>query len=210
MNKFKYLILSITIFLISSCKINTSKNIEVNLIVNDFNMSQLSNSGEKLYVISSPKSKFNKHSQIYLLDKTNIEFYDKNNIIYTVNSNNAQLLNHEIIKLSGDIEIVDISDDKNIINADSFYWDIKNENFILEGNVRLNNKNIDLLSSKAFLNKKSNIVQFFKPVKYNYKNDKNTSNYNLRAENAFYNLSNKSLIFKSESKKERVRSKINF
>ena len=75
--------------------------------------------------------------------------------------------------------------------------------------MRLNNKNLDLLSSKAFLNKDSNIVKFSKPVKYNYKNKKST-NYRIRSENAYYDLSNESLIFKSESDKGRVKSKINF
>ena len=210
MNKFKYIVLSIIFLLISSCKLKPIKNKEVSLIVNDFNMSQLSSVGEKLYEITSPKSKFNKQSQIYLLDKTKIVFYDKKKILYIVYSNKAELLNHETIKLSGNIEIFDISDDKNSINADNFYWDIKNSDFTLEGNVRLNNKNIDLLSSKAILNKDSNIVKFFSPVKYTYKNKKNDSNYKLRAENAFYNLSNKSLIFKSESQKGRVQSKIKF
>tara|TARA_B100001121_G_scaffold306105_1_gene324996 strand:- start:831 stop:1352 length:522 start_codon:yes stop_codon:yes gene_type:complete len=173
-------------------------------------MSQLSSVGEKLYDITSPKSKFNKKSQIYLLEKTKIVFYDKNQITYIVYSNKAELLNHETIKLSGNIQIFDASDDKNNINADNFYWDIKNSDFTLDGNVRLNNKNIDLISSKAILNKYSNIVKFYNPVKYFYKNSKNNSNYNLRAENAYYDLSNKSLIFKSDSNKERVKSKIKF
>ena len=212
MNKLKFLLIILSVLFISSCKNNTSRNKEVNLIVNDFNMSQLSNLGEKLYVITSPISKFNKQSQIYLLDKTKIIFYEDKNVKYIVNSNTAKLLNHEIINLNGNIEIVDVSDDKNIINADNFYWDLKKSNFILEGNVRLNNKNVDLLSSKAFLNKNSNIVKFFKPVKYNYKNNNNNNNtnYKITSENAYYDLSNESLIFKSESKKERVKSKINF
>lgn len=211
MNNLKFLLIILSVLFISSCKNNTSRNKEVNLIVNDFNMSQLSNLGEKLYVITSPISKFNKQSQIYLLDKTKIIFYEDKNVKYIVNSNTAKLLNHEIINLNGNIEIVDVSDDKNIINADNFYWDLKKSNFILEGNVRLNNKNVDLLSSKAFLNKNSNIVKFFKPVKYNYKNNNNNNtNYKITSENAYYDLSNESLIFKSESKKERVKSKINF
>ena len=210
MNKFRILALTVSIYLLSSCKLEPYKDKEINLIVNDFNMSQLSTLGEKLYIIKSPKSKFNKNSQVYLLDKTKITFFDKKEIAYTVDSNEAQLLNHKIIKLNGDIQIVDVSDEKNIINADSFYWDIKDENFILEGNVRLNNKNIDLMSSKAFLNKNTNIIKFFKPVKYNYKNSMNKSTYKLSSESAFYNLLDKKLIFESESEKERVRSKIYF
>ena len=210
MNNLKLFTLSIAIFLLSSCKLVPSKDKEINLIVNDFNMSQLSSLGEKLYIITSPKSKFNRNSKVYLLDKTKITFFNKKEIKYTVNSNEAQLLNHKIIKLNGDIQIVDVSDEKNIINADSFYWDIKDENFILEGNVRLNNKNIDLISSKAFLNKNTNIIKFFKPVKYNYKNIMNKSTYRLSSDSAYYNLINNNLVFESESPKERVRSKISF
>ncbi len=210
MNNLKLFTLSIAIFFLSSCKLVPSKDKEINLIVNDFNMSQLSSLGEKLYIITSPKSKFNRNSKVYLLDKTKITFFNKKEIKYTVNSNEAQLLNHKIIKLNGDIQIVDVSDEKNIINADSFYWDIKDENFILEGNVRLNNKNIDLISSKAFLNKNTNIIKFFKPVKYNYKNIMNKSTYRLSSDSAYYNLINNNLVFESESPKERVRSKISF
>ncbi len=210
MNKLKYYSLLIIILLTSSCKLNLSENKEVSLIVKDFNMSQLSSVGEKLYEITSPQSKFNKQSQIYLLDKTKIIFYNNKKIIYIVYSDKSELLNHETIKLSGNIEIFDVSDDKNNINADNFYWDIKNSDFTLEGNVRLNNKNIDLISSKALFNKETNIVKFFSPVKYTYKNTNNNSNYKLRAKNAYYNLLNKSLIFKSDTQKERVQSKIKF
>ena len=210
MNKLKYYSLLIIVLLTSSCKLNLSENKEVSLIVKDFNMSQLSSVGEKLYEITSPQSKFNKQSQIYLLDKTKIVFYDNKKIIYIVYSDKSELLNHETIKLSGNIEIFDVSDDKNNINADNFYWDIKNSDFTLEGNVRLNNKNIDLISSKALFNKETNIVKFFSPVKYTYKNTNNNSNYKLRAKNAYYNLLNKSLIFKSDTQKERVQSKIKF
>tara|TARA_Y100001970_G_C14018950_1_gene742448 strand:+ start:193 stop:825 length:633 start_codon:yes stop_codon:yes gene_type:complete len=210
MNNLKYLTLSFSAFLISSCTISPSKIEEVNLVVNDFNMSQLSSLGDKLFVITSPKSKFNKHSQVYKLEKTKIIFYKSKNVNYSITSNKAELLNAEIIKLDGNIEIVDMSEEKNIINADSFYWDIKKADFLLEGNVRLNNKNVDLFSSKAFLNKNTNIVKFFKPVKYNFKNKKNNSTYNISANNAYYDLGNKSLIFKSDSDKQRVKSKITF
>ena len=210
MNKLNFLVLFLSFLFLSSCKTGTSNIKEINLIVNDFNMSQLSKFGKKLYVITSPKSKFNKHKQEYLLDKTKIIFYEGEEIKYKIISNNAQLLNHEIIKLNGNIEIVDLSESNNSITTESFSWDIKNSLFILEGNVRLNNKNVELLSSKATLNKDSNVVKFFKPVKYNYKSNKNNSVYNVSSENAYYDLRDESLIFRSDSNNERVKSRISF
>ncbi len=209
MNKLKYLFISLSFFL-SSCNLSNSENDAINLIVNDFNMTQLSSSGDKIYDIISPKSNFNKNAQIYLLDKTKIIFYEEKKPKYIVNSNKAQLLNHEIIKLSGEIIMVDVSDENNIINADNFSWDTKKSYFILEGNVRINNNNVDLISSKAFLNKKSDVIEFSKPVKYNYKPNNNNSTYNISSNNAYYDLRNKNLIFKSESDKERVKSNITF
>jgi len=210
MNKLNFLVLFLSFLFLSSCKTGTSNIKEINLIVNDFNMSQLSKLGKKLYVITSPKSKFIKHKQEYLLDQTKIIFYDDEDIKYKIISNNAQLLNHKIIKLKGNIEIVDISESNNRISAESFLWDIKKSQFILEGNVSLNNNNIELLSSKATLNKDSNVVKFFKPVKYNYKSNKNNSAYKVSSENAYYDLRDESLIFTSDSNNERVKSSISF
>ena len=85
---------------------------------------------------------------------------------------------------------------------------LKKNQFTLIGDVVLNNNSINIESSKAVLNKKENIIKFFKPVKYRYLNNSSTLNYKVKADNAYYDLNKKTLLF--ESKNERIKSKINF
>ena len=70
------------------------------------------------------------------------------------------------------------------------------------------NNLITLSSNKAILNKKDNIIEFFNPVEYKFNDSNNEKRYEIKSENAYYNLNTKSVSFRSE--KERVRSKIYF
>ena len=69
-----FLIFSISL-LLSSCS-TSIKKIDSNLAIDDFSMTHFETNGDKLYSISSPKSKFIKDIQIYKLDKTKIFFID--------------------------------------------------------------------------------------------------------------------------------------
>ena len=91
--------------------------------------------------------------------------------------------------------------------ADNFIWDIEENSYLLEGNIRFENKNIILNSGKAKLGA-DNIIEFFNPVKYIIKDDNNESKYETNSENAFYNLETESVSFKA--KDNRVRSIIYF
>ena len=53
-----------------------------------------------------------------------------------------------------------------------------------------------------------NIIEFFNPVKYIIKDENNENKYEIKSENAFYNLKNESVSF--EAKDKRVRSIIYF
>ena len=53
-----------------------------------------------------------------------------------------------------------------------------------------------------------NIIEFFYPVKYKFKNDNNEDKYEVNSENAYYDIDQESLSFKAKDKK--VRSKIYF
>ena len=194
--------------LLNSCSSSTRK-IDSNLSIDDFYMTHFDNNGDKLYAISSPKSFFIKDTLIYELGETEIIFYEENKMNYIINSKKSSLLNNnKNIKLEGDVRLYDLNNKSNTINANKAFWNIDKYEFILVGDVILNNNSINLKSSKAVLNKNNNIIKFFKPVKYRYLSNTSNLNYKLKADNAYYNLDNKALLF--ESKNERIKSKLKF
>tara|TARA_B100000212_G_scaffold50915_1_gene32986 strand:- start:71 stop:550 length:480 start_codon:yes stop_codon:yes gene_type:complete len=159
-------------------------------------------------MLETPYSVFNQTDQSYLLNETNIKFYEKENVKYNVNSDSAKLLNNKFIELKGNVEINDFNDDITIIKSNNFTWNTDKSEFILEGNVSLVNNIINLNSSKALLDKKDDIIMFYNPVKYNYKDKDNIRKYNISSENAYYNISTKNIIFKSIN--DKVKSKLVF
>ena len=201
-----FLIFSIYL-LLSSCS-TSIKKIDSNLAIDDFSMTHFEINGDKSYAISSPKSLFIKDIQIYKLDKTKILFYEENKVSYIINSLKSSLLNNKDIELEGNVRLNDQNNKANTINANKAFWNIDKYEFTLIGDVILNNNSINIESSKAVLNKKENIIKFFKPVKYRYLNNSSTLNYKVKADNAYYDLNKKTLLF--ESKNERIKSKINF
>jgi len=201
-----FLIFSIYL-LLSSCT-TSIKKIDSNLAIEDFSMTQFEINGDKSYSISSPKSLFIKDIQIYKLDKTEIIFYKDNKVSYIINSLKSSLLNNKDIELEGNVKLYDQNNKANTINANKAFWNIEKYEFTLIGDVVLNNNSINIESSKAVLNKKENIIKFFKPVKYRYLNNSSTLNYKVKADNAYYDLNKKTLFF--ESKNDRIKSKINF
>ena len=109
--------------------------------------------------------------------------------------------------MKGNVKLKTLKNKKYILNADNFIWNIENTNYLLEGNIRFENKNIILNSGKAILGS-DNIIEFFNPVKYIIKDENNESKYQINSENAYYNLSTESVSFKAKDK--RVKSIIYF
>ena len=208
MNRFFYLICILSSFFISSCNVNTKKVDKSVLIIEKFNLNHYSKNGSKLYMLETPYSLFNQTDQYHLLKKTNIKFFDKKKVKYNVNSDSAKLLNNKFIELKGNVEINDFNNNKTIINSNSLFWHIDKSEFILEGNVSLVNNIINLNSSKAFFDKKKDIIKFYKPIKYNYKDENGIRKYNVSSENAYYNIKTKDIIFKSTN--DKVKSKLVF
>ena len=93
MNKILYLICILSTFLISSCKINTKDVNKSIFIIEKFNLNHYSKDGSKLYMLETPYSVFNQTDQSYLLEKTNIKFFEKENVKYNINSDSAKLYN---------------------------------------------------------------------------------------------------------------------
>ena len=208
MNRIFYLICILFSLFISSCNVITKKTNKSILIIEDFNLNHYSKSGSKLYMLKTPYSVFNQTDQSYLLNKTNIKFFDRDNVKYNVNSDSAMLLNNKFLELKGNVEINDFNNNKTIIKSTNLFWDIDKSEFILEGEVSLVNNIINLSSSKALFDKKDDIILFYNPIKYNYKDDEGVRKYNISSENAYYNISTKDVIFKSN--KDKVKSKLIF
>ena len=208
MNKLFYLIYILISFFLTSCNVTTKQEGKSVLIIEKFNLNHYSKNGSKLYTLDTPYSVFNQTDQSYLLNKTNIKFFEDNNVKYNVNSDSAKLLNNKFLRLKGNVEINDFNNDKTIVKSNNLFWDIDKSEFILEGNVSLVNNNINLSSSRALFDKKDDIITFYNPIKYNYKDKQGTIKYNISSENAFYNISTKDVLFKS--KFDKVKSKFIF
>ena len=208
MNRIFYLIFIISSLFISSCNVNTKKTNKSVLIIEEFNLQHYSKNGSKLYMLETPYSVLNQTDQSYLLNKTNIKFFDQENVKYNVNSDSAKLLNNKFLELKGNVEINDFNNNKTIIKSNNLFWDIDKSEFILEGKVSLVNNIINLSSSKALFDKKDDIILFYNPIKYNYKDEEGIRKYNISSENAYYNISTKDVIFKS--KDDKVKSKLIF
>ncbi len=208
MNRIFCLIFIVSSLFISSCNVKTIKTNKSVLIIEDFNLKHYSKNGSKLYMLETPYSVLNKTDQSYLLNKTNIKFFDQENVKYNVNSDSAKLLNNKFLELKGNVEINDFNNNKTIIKSNNLFWDIDKSEFILEGEVSLVNNIINLSSSKALFDKKNDTILFYNPINYNYIDEEGIRKYNISSENAYYNILTKDVIFKS--KDDKVKSKLIF
>jgi len=208
MNKLFYLICILSSFLISGCNVRTKKVDNSVLIIEEFNLNHYSKNGSKLYMLKTPYSVFNQTDQSYILSKTKIKLFEEENVKYNVISDSAKLLNHKFLELKGNIKINDVDKEKTIIKSNNLFWYIDKTEFILEGNVTLINNTINLSSSKALFDKNNDTIIFYNPIKYNYTDQDGIRKYNIKSENAYYNISTKDVIFKS--KNDKVKSKLVF
>ena len=207
MSKIFTLIIFLPVFVLG-CK---SKVIEENKFtqrINSLDMNIFSMKGEKIYSITSPYSSFDKNHLKFKSKNTNIKIFKGEEIKYIINSDDSTLSeNNQLLKLTGNVKLKIFKRDEDILYADNFIWNIEETKYLLEGNIRFENKNIILNSSKAKLGT-DNIIEFFNPVKYIIKDENNEKKYAITSENAYYNLNTESVSFKSKDK--RVKSIIYF
>ena len=208
MIKIYKLLFIITIF-ISGCK--TPEPSENNIVqsIDNLNMNIFSSEGKKLFTIKSPKSIYSKEINTFNLNETIINLYKDNKSEYIISSDKSQLSNNnKLLELNGNVLVKTLFQQGDILSANSFKWNILNSEYLLVGNVKFENNLITLSSNKAILNKESNIIEFFNPVKYHIKDNNNEKVYEINSENAYYNINTKSVSFRSNN--DRVRSKIYF
>ncbi len=207
MNKIYKLIILSPAFIIG-CAPNVIEGNKFLKKIDSLNMNIFSNTGEKIYTITSPKSTYDKIKLEFNLEKTTISIFDGENIKYTINSEKSTLSdNNKLVELNGNVELRSIDKESDYLYGDNLIWNIDESMYKLIGNVRFENSNIELSSDKAIL-AKDNIIKFFNPVKYMMKSKNNEKKYEINSENAYYNLNTESLSF--EAKDKRVRSKIYF
>ena len=176
--------------------------------IDNLNMDIFSKSGDKIYSISSPNSTYDKIKLEFNLKKTTISIFDGETIKYIIKSDSSTLSNNnKNVELNGNVELRSFNQDNNYLQGDNLIWNINDSNYELIGNVKFENTNIKLSSTKATLDKE-NIIKFFNPVKYIIKDDNKENKYEINSENAYYDLNTESLSF--ESSEKRVRSKIYF
>ena len=207
MNSFYKLIIFFPAFIIG-CSPNVIEENKILKRIDSLNMNIFSNTGEKIYTITSPNSTYDKIKLEFNLKKTTISIFDGEKIKYIINSDTSTLSNNnKLLELNGNVELRSINQDNDYLYGDNLIWNLDESIYKLIGNVRFENSNIKLSSNKAIL-AKDNIIEFFNPVKYTIKGDNNEKKYEINSENAYYNINSKSLSFKAKEK--RVRSKIYF
>ena len=202
-----YKLIFLPLFILG-CKPNVIEEKKIIQRINNLDMNIFSMRGEKIYSITSPYSSFDKNQLKIQSKNTNINIFNGEEIKYIINSDESTLSdNNKLLKLTGNVKLKIFKRDEDILNADKFIWNIEETNYLLEGNIRFENKNIILNSSKAQLGS-DNIIEFFNPVKYIIKDENNDNKYEITSENAYYNLNTESVSFKSKDK--RVKSIIYF
>ncbi len=195
-------------FIMLGCAPNVIDENKVIQKIDSLDMNIFSNKGDKIYSISSPNSNFDKVKLVFNLKRTTINIFDGEYIKYIINADSSTLLdNNKIIKLNGNVELKSLNQTNDLLIGDNLIWNINESKYELNGNIKFENKNVLLYSSKALLGK-DNVVEFFNPVKYIIKDDNTDSKYEINSENAYYDLEKESISFKSKNK--RVRSIIYF
>ena len=198
MNRLYKLLLVLPLIIIG-CKNKEIDEKYLSQSINSLNMNIFSKEGDKLMSIKSPYSNYNKERNTFDLKETTINLFKDNNLEYIINSDNSKLSNNnKLIELDGNVLVKTIIQQGDKLTANSFTWNIQNSDYLLIGNVKFENSLVTLNSNKAILNKSTNIIEFFNPVKYKFKDNMKDSGYEINSENAYYDIDNKSVNFKSK------------
>ena len=207
MMKLNRLIIFLPIFILG-CAPNIIEENRIIQKIDSLDMNIFSKQGEKIYSIKSPNSIYDNNELRFELKNTTINIFEDKEVKYIIVSDESTLSdNNKLLKLNGNVKLKTINQDEDILNADNFFWNIEETSYLLEGNIRFENKNIILNSGKAKLGE-DNIIEFYNPVKYVIKDDNNENKYEINSENAYYDLNTESISF--NAKEKRVRSIIYF
>ena len=153
-------------FVILGCAPNVIEENKVIQKIDSLDMNIFSKSGDKIYSVTSPNSSYNIIELKFKLKKPIINIFKGEETKYIISSEESTLSeNNKLLKLKGNVKLKTLKQDENILYADNFIWNIEENNYLLEGNIKFENQNIILNSGKAILDS-DNIIEFFNPVKY--------------------------------------------
>ena len=207
MNKIYRFIFIIPIFILG-CTTNVIEENKVTKKIDNLDLNIFSKSGDKKYHITSPYSIYNNIKDEFQFKKTTINIFSNGKTKYVVTSDESTLSdNNKVLEMRGNVKLKTIVQSDDYLYADKFIWNIDETSYLLTGDIKYENKNVILTSGKAKLGVE-NIIEFFNPVKYVIKDDKNDNFFETNSENAYYDIDKESLSFKA--KDNRVRSKIYF
>ena len=134
--------------------------------IDSLDMTIFSKSGDKIYSITSPNSSYDNIELKFELKTPIINILNGKETKYIISSEESTLSdNNKLLKMKGNVKLKTLKKNEDILNADNFIWNIESTNYLLEGNIRFENKNIILNSEKTELGS-DNIIEFFNPVKY--------------------------------------------
>jgi len=183
------------------CSPNVINENKVIQKIDSLDMTIFSKSGDKIYSITSPNSSYDNIELKFELKKPIINILNGKETTYIISSEESTLSdNNKLLKLKGNVKLKTLKEDEDFLYADNFIWNIENTHYLLEGNIRFENKNIILNSGKAILGS-DNIIEFFNPVKYIIKDENNENKYEINSENAYYDLNTESVSFQAKDKK---------
>ena len=203
-----YSLLIFLLFFLIGCAPNVIEENKLVQKIESLNMNIFSKKGDKIYSITSPDLSYNNSKLKFELKKPIINIFKGEEIKYIIISEESTLSdNNRLLKMKGNVKLRTINQDEDFLFADNFIWNIEETKYLLEGNIRFENQNIILNSSKAIMDS-DNIIEFFSPVKYIIKDENDRKRYETISENAYYNLDTESVSFKAKDK--RVKSTIYF
>ena len=195
-------------FLLLGCSPNVIEENKLVQKIESLDMNIYSKKGDKIYSITSPGLIYNNSKLKFELKKPIIKIFKGEEIKYIIISEESTLSdNNRLVKMRGNVKLRTINQDEDFLYADNFIWNTEETKYLLEGNIRFENQNIILNSSKAIMGS-DNIIEFFSPVKYIIKDENDRKRYEPISENAYYNLDTESISFKAKDK--RVKSIIYF
>ena len=195
-------------FLLLGCTTNVIEENKLVQNIESLDMNIFSKKGDRIYSITSPDVSYNNVKLKFEFKKPTINIFKGKETKYIIISEESTLSdNNRLLKMKGNVELRSFKEDENILYSDNFIWNIEETKYLLEGNIRFENQNIILNSSKAIMGS-DNIIEFFSPVKYVIKDENNKNRYETNSENAYYDLDTETVSFNAKDK--RVKSIIYF
>ena len=140
MNKIHRLILILPLVILG-CTSNRVDEIKVIKKIDSLDMNIFSENGDKIYSIYSPHTTYDNNIRKFKLKKTTINIFEGKKAKYIINSNESSLMNNnKLLELKGNVKLKTIDKEEDTLQADYFYWDIKETDYLLKGNIIFENK----------------------------------------------------------------------